>query len=115
MCVSDIGVWPTQDDVVKWDGMWMTVKDGMQLYTHVYNNCLNGELPWAIKQAAAYINTYHMSLNKSQTERERVKHISVLSHGITYLNDMLHKYVCGNTNSHNQWSSKHATQHKDNT
>ena len=36
MCVSDIGVWPTQDDVVKWDGMWTTVKDGMQLYTHVY-------------------------------------------------------------------------------
>ena len=95
MHVSDIGVWPTQDDVVKWDGMWTTVKDGMQLYTHVYNKCLNDELPWAIKQAAAYIDTYHMSLNKSQPERERVKHISVLSHGITCLNDMLHKYVWG--------------------
>ena len=78
LCVSDIGVWLTQDDVVKWDGMWRTVKDGMQLYTHVYNKCLNGELPWVIKQVAAYI-----------------KHISVLSHGITCLNDMLHKYVWG--------------------
>ena len=55
--------------------------------------CLNGELPWAIHQVAAYIHTCHLSLNRLQTERERDKNIHVLSCGITCLNDMLHKYV----------------------
>ena len=93
MRVSDIGVWPTQDHLLSWDIMWSHVKEGMELYTHVYNMCLNGEIPWAINQVAAYIHTYHLSLNRSQTERERVKNIHVLSRGIACLNDMLHKYV----------------------
>ena len=73
--------------------IWTSVKDGMEQYTYVYNMCVNGKLPWCIYQASAYVHIYNLSFNKDQTERERVKKIHVLCHGITCLDDMLHKYV----------------------
>ena len=93
MCISDMGVWPTQEHFATWDVIWSSVKDGMEWYRYVYNMCLNGKVPWAIYQAPAYVHVYNLSLNNDQTERERVKNICVLSHGITCLDNMLHKYL----------------------
>ena len=95
MWTSDKGVWPTEDHVQGFDNMWESGKQhGMELYTHVYNMCLNGELPWATKQAEAYVCAYQLCLNPSQTDMERVHNIAVLSHGIWSLYDRLQKYVC---------------------
>ena len=93
MCISDMGVWPTQEHFATWDVIWSSVKDGMEWYRYVYNMCLNGKVPWAIYQASAYVHVYNLSLNNDQTERERVKNICVLSHRITCLDNMLHKYL----------------------
>ena len=90
MWTSDKGVWPTQDHVQGFDNMWESGKQhGMELYTHVYNMCLNGELPWATKQVEAYVCEYQLCLNPSQTDMERVHNIAVLSHGIQSLYDRL--------------------------
>ena len=93
MCISDMGVWPSQEHFLTWDVIWSTVKDGMEWYTYVYNMCLNGKVPWVVYQASAYVHVYNLSFNKDQTERERAKNIHVLCHGITCLDDMLHKYL----------------------
>ena len=93
MCISDMGVWPTREHFVTWDVIWSSVKDGMEWYRYVYNMCLNGKVPWAIYQASAYVHVYNLSLNNDQIERERVKNIHVLSHGITCLDNMLCKYL----------------------
>ena len=49
--------------------MWHRGKQhGMPLYSCVYNMCLNGELPWAGKQAEVYVRAYQVCLNPLQTQ-----------------------------------------------
>ena len=80
ICISDMGVWLTQEHFVMWDAIWSGVKDGMEQYTYVYNMCINGKLPWAVYQAAAYVHVYNISLNKDQTEIKRCEeHLCLVS------------------------------------
>ena len=95
MWTSDKGVWPTQHHVECWDHMWETGKQhGMELYMHVYNMCLNGELPWAAKQAEAYVHAYQLCLNPSQTQMEKsMQHCSTVPQNqglnINFCNNLL--------------------------
>ena len=69
MQTFDKGVWPAQHHVDSWDIMWNRGKQhGMPLYSHVYNMCLNGKLPWAVKQAEVYVHVYQVCLNPLQTQ-----------------------------------------------
>ena len=55
--------------------------------------CLNGELPWADKQAEVYVHAYQVCLDPLQTQMEQTHNIAVLSHGIRSLDHRLRKYV----------------------
>ena len=73
-------VWPTEEHVLGWDHMWESGKQhGMELYTRVYHMCLNNEIPWASKHAAAYVQAYGLCLKSDTPHRERTWNITVLS------------------------------------
>ena len=55
--------------------------------------CLNNEIPWASKHAAAYVQAYELCLKSDTPHRERTQNITVLSCGIRCLYDCLQKYV----------------------
>ena len=94
MCICDQSMWPTQDHVLSWDHMWQSGKQyGIDLYTCVYKMCLNGEIPWARKQAEAYVHKYGLCMNSPITDRERLCKIRVLSCGIRTLFGRLQNYV----------------------
>ena len=94
MQTFDKGVWPAQHHVDSWDTMWNSGKQhGMALDRHVYNMCLNGELPWADKQAEVYVHAYQVCLNPLQTQMAQTHNIAILSHGIGSLDHILRKYV----------------------
>ena len=72
MRVADKDVWPTEEHVLGWDHMWESGKQhGMELYTRVYHMCLNNEVTWATRHAAAYVQAYELCLNSGTTHQER--------------------------------------------
>ena len=99
MCVEDKDVWLTEEHVLGWDRKWESGKQhGMELYTRVYHMCLNNEVPWASKHAAAYVQAYELCVKSDTPHRERTQNITVLSQGIRSLYDQLQKYVCRTKN-----------------